>query len=94
MKKLALIIIIVLGINFSSFAQWGGGLFQRGAISDEEFYGAGYIDYNYLEKDPVTPVLPGIPDHGFDTNQNAPLSGGVLLLIGFGAAYALKKKKE
>ena len=36
-----------------------------------------------------------IPGHGESTNQNAtPLGGGALLLIGFGAAYALKKRNE
>ncbi len=93
MKKLALIIAIVLGINFCTFAQWGGGLFQRGAETDEQSYGTSYFDYIY-ERDIVNPILPGLPDHDLDTNQDAPLGGGVLLLIGFGAAYAMKKKRK
>ena len=32
--------------------------------------------------------------HGMDTDSEAPLSGGALLLIGFGAAYALKKREK
>lgn len=38
-------------------------------------------------------VLPNLPGHGHSDNQDAPIGGGALLLIGFGAAYALTKKK-
>lgn len=38
-------------------------------------------------------VLPNLPGHGQSDNQDAPIGGGALLLIGFGAAYALTKKK-
>lgn len=93
MKKLAITIAIVLGLSMTSFAQWGGGLFQRGAVSDEEYYGAGgYFSYNLWDR--TDPLLPGLPDHDYTDNVNAPLGGGALLLIGFGAAYALKKRKE
>ncbi len=38
---------------------------------------------------------PFLPGHGESDDQNAsPLGGGALLLIGFGAAYALKKRNE
>lgn len=81
-------------MSIGSFAQWGGGLFQRGVVSDEEYYGAsGYFNYTFLDRDPENSLLPILPGHGFDENQNAPLGSGVLLLIGFGAAYALRKKK-
>lgn len=46
---------------------------------------------NNREGDPATP---GVPIHGQTGNQNAPLGSGALLLIGFGAAYALSKKKK
>ena len=39
-------------------------------------------------------MMPGLPTHGQPGNQNAPLGGGALLLIGFGAAYALKKRNQ
>lgn len=93
MKKLAITIAIVLGLSMTSFAQWGGGLFQRGAVSDEEYYGAGSY-FNYTSWDRTDPLLPGLPNHGYDYNTDAPIGGGALLLIGFGAAYALKKRKE
>lgn len=38
--------------------------------------------------------LPNLPGHNEDTNQNAPLGGGVLLLVGFGVVYARKKRRE
>ena len=39
-------------------------------------------------------LTPGFPGHGETTNQDAPLAGGALLLIGFGAAYAMTKKNK
>lgn len=42
MKKTILTLAIVLGLALGASAQWGGGLFQRGAVSDEDYYGATY----------------------------------------------------
>jgi hypothetical protein len=53
------------------------------------------LDFNKTDDD--TPFLPG---HGFNYNQDAdvepeaPLGGGALLLIGFGAAYAMSKRNK
>ncbi len=88
MKKLALTIAIIFGLGFGVYAQ--GGLFGYGAVSDEEYYGAGYSD-PYRTTDPL---MPGLPGHGQTDNQQAPLGGGALLLIGFGAAYAMKKRNK
>ena len=38
--------------------------------------------------------LPSLPNHGVSTNQDAPLGGGALLLLGLGAAYAMTKRKK
>lgn len=95
MKKTVLTIAIVFGMAFAASAQYfgdngqpkGGGLFGRGAVSDEVFYGAGYTG--------GAPLFPNLPSHFNDENQDAvPLGGGALLLIGFGAAYALSKKSK
>lgn len=98
MKKIALSIAIVLGISFSAFAQSqnGGGLFQYGGVSDEEYY-YGSIWFaldqnNNFQRD--GDLLPGLPGHGQTDNQDAPLDGGALLLIGFGAVYALRKRQK
>ena len=88
MKKIALTIAIVLGMTFGASAQYfdsngqpQGGLFGRGATPD-------YADG---ENGTGAPMLPA---HGLDTNTNAPLGSGALLLIGFGAAYAMSKKNK
>ena len=90
MKKLVLTIAIVLGMTFGASAQYfsdngqaqGGGLFSRGETRDGE---AGGNDFS-------SPLLPA---HGQNGNQDAaPLGSGALLLIGFGAAYAMSKKKK
>ena len=82
MKKLVLAIAIVLGMGIGAYAQ--GGLFKYGQEA-EQTRGGG------LMKDGPGMVIPG---HGESDNQDAPLGGGALLLIGFGAAYALKKRNE
>ena len=38
--------------------------------------------------------LPSLPNHGVNTNQDAPVGSGALLLIGLGAAYAMTKKSK
>ena len=99
MKKLAITIAIIFGLGMGVYAQ--GGLFGYGAVSDEEYYGSGAStihDQNFFGLSLFragtndTPI--GVPEHGQPDDQDAPLGGGVLLLIGFGAAYALKKKRE
>ncbi len=82
MKKLVLTIAIALGMTFGAVAQNdGGGLFQRGNTPNNADGGSN------------SPMLPA---HGETTNQpaNAPIGGGALLLIGFGAAYAMAKKRK
>ena len=89
MKKTIITLAIIFGLGLGAFAQ--GGLFQYGAVSDEQYYGAGYYDRTSTSPDPG---LLGLPTHGETENQQAPLGGGALLLIGFGAAYALKKRNR
>ena len=93
MKKLVLTVAIVLGMTFGASAQYfakndqpnqGGGLFGRGMVSDEIYYGAAGAYSN----------LPLLPIHNQDGNQDAPLGSGALLLIGFGAAYAASKRRK
>ena len=87
MKKLALTFAIVLGISLSSFAQEdGGGLFKYGEVSEDNSW------FGYREGD--GPLGPGLPGFGESDDQGAPLGSGALLLIGFGAAYALKKRNS
>lgn len=88
MKKTLLTIAIVLGMTLGAVAQkQGGGLFgmgeQRGFMTEQENYNR-------------TGGLLSLPDtHGDSDDQpGAPLGSGALLLIGFGAAYALKKRQK
>ena len=39
-------------------------------------------------------ATPGLPMRGADTDQNAPVGSGLLILAGLGAAYALRRKND
>ena len=88
MKKQLLTIAIILGLGMTAFADPnGGGLFNRGAvIEDEEYYGAGY----YRDG-----MLPGLPNHNQQGNQDAvPLGSGIAVLATLGGAYLVAKKRK
>ena len=88
MKKLALTIAIVLGLGMTTFADPnGGGLFQRGLVTDEEYYGLGYYN-NYRDG------MPLLPNHGETGNADAPLGTGIAVLTALGAAYLVGKKRR
>ena len=90
MKKTLLTIAIVLGMTLGATAQQfqpyqqqqGGGLFGLGAQR---------MDNQYLDnRNNALIELPG--QHGL--TDDVPMGTGALLLIGFGAAYALKKRQK
>ena len=85
MKKLFFVLSLVLGLSMAASAQDGGGLFRRGSANETEQKG-------FAKPGGIT--TPGVPGHGEDDNQPAPLGSGALLLIGLGAAYALGKKNK
>ena len=88
MKKTLVTIAIILGLGMTAFADPnGGGLFNRGAvIEDEEYYGAGY----YRDG-----MLPGLPNHNQQGNQDAvPLGSGIAVLAALGGAYLVAKKRR
>ena len=85
MKRIAITFAIVLGIAISASAQ-NRGLFDRGPE-----HGESYGTYDRTSNGGL--MLP--TSHGTNTDQEgAPIGSGALLLIGFGAAYALKKRKK
>ena len=101
MKKLALTFAIVLGLSFGAYAQ-NGGLFGYGEGEKEESNNIAWYSF-YQDQNEIDNGLfgllrgggtPGLPNHGEDNNQPAPLGSGALLLIGMGAAYALKKRNS
>ena len=79
MKKLALIIAMVLGVNV--FAQAQGSFFGRGS----EAKNANASD---------VPLVPEEHNQRGDKDADAPLGGGVLVLMGLGAGYALIAKRQ
>ena len=82
MKKLALTVAIVLSMGLSVIAQ-DGGLLNRGVSFDKQ------------ERGGLRGGTPGVPgEFGLDDNQNAPLGGGVAVLLGLGAAYLIGKKRN
>ena len=98
MKKLVVTIAIVLGMGLTTFAQdmafaqneafaTGGGLMGRGGIESGNVFAPGLL----LDFDGI---MPGLPNHGLDENQNAPLGSGIALLLGLGGAYLVAKKRK
>ena len=88
MKKLVLTIAIVLGVTFGATAQESSLFFNdmQQFTTNEDFLGGNLGDGF------KTPGLPG--DHGGTGDVDAPLGSGALLLIGLGAAYAVRKRKN
>ena len=84
MKKLALTIAIVLGLSMTTFAENGGGLFQRGAAEPSEG--------TFGDRTTSGIMLP--TEHGQTGNADAPLGSGVVALLGLGAAYLVAKKRN
>lgn len=84
MKKLTLTIAVVLGMAMGAFAQ--GGLFGLGQTREMQ----GTLD------DPTRadPFLSLPTNHGDPNDSPAPLGSGVAVLIGFGAAYAMSKRRK
>jgi hypothetical protein len=99
MKKVVLTAAVILGFTMGSYAQ---GLYQDNEVMGGGLFGRGPI-YEGMTRDGGTFSL-CLPGHNFITNWNGglqghddellPLGNGALLLIGFGAAYALSKRKK
>ena len=79
MKMIVITFAVVIGLGLTSFAQ--GGLFQRGNTPE-----------NSQENSSLRGGMPGIPGHGENTDQPAPLGSGIVLLTALGAAYGFAKK--
>lgn len=94
MKKIAIIIAIVLGISLGASAQ--GGMFGYGCIGETYTdWGPTYWNstQDWARSVGGSLILP--TTHGSGTDQNGvPVGSGILLLVGMGAAYALKKRKK
>lgn len=84
MKKTIITLTILLALTLGAAAQQGGGLFQRGDVADESIYGANRSNG----------LMPALPSHGSESNQNAPLGTGVAIMLGFGGAYLVGKRRR
>jgi len=92
MKKTLTTLAIVLGMTIGVKAQqYGGGLFERGYVSDEVYFGAGNDYYGNRTGEGLI-VLPN--GHGQNDDQDAPLGSGLAMLVGLGAAYAFAKRRK
>ena len=90
MKKLALTIAIVLGLSMTTFAD--GGIFHRGDNATNNASGYNYFGSTDMNRGSgLTPMLPA---HGEETNQNAPVGSGIVVLMGLGAAYLVGKRRR
>ena len=99
MKKIVLTAAVILGFTMGSYAQ---GLYQDNEVMGGGLFGRGPI-YEGMTRDGGTFSL-CLPGHNFITNWNGgsqghddellPLGNGALLLIGFGAAYGMSKRKK
>lgn len=89
---------LVVGIALSTQAQYltskdgrGGGLFGRGLVADEMYYGTGYGQNSLLNDN----GLPGVPNgHDLEGDQPAPLGSAVVLLSALGVAYLVGKRRK
>ena len=83
MKKTITTIAILLGMTLCATAQNGGGLFQRGYVSEEAS--------NPRSGESLL-SLPG--SHGSNNDAEAPLGNGIAVLLGLGAAYMVGKRRR
>lgn len=93
MKKLVLTAAILMGFVMGSYAQHS--LFEGGKQEKGGLFSRGQIEFRNEEDG-----APFLPNHNIvgnwdaDQEPEAPLGGGALLLIGFGAAYAMSKRNK
>ena len=92
MKKLALTIALLLGITMTTFAD--GGLFQRGYNAKNGSSGYNYFGARDRGDEEEVFVSPLMPMHNLETDQNAPIGSGIVVLMGLGAAYLVGKKRR
>ena len=94
MKKIAITIVFLFVFTTGMFAQ-GGGLFQYGATGQHSDWNSS-TNWNsgWNDRDTFTIGLIGFSHGLYGDNDPSPLGSGALLLVGFGAAYALRKRKQ
>ena len=100
MKKLVLTAAIILGFAMGSNAQQNtGGLFQRGSVGmtrDDEvgLYLPGNGSHGIGGNADGTDMNFDETEWDWQSQVDTPLGSGALLLIGFGAAYAMSRRRK
>lgn len=61
----------------------GGGLFGRGIASEYEGHSESRLG-----------LMPGLPSHLQEDDQDAPVGSGIAVLLGLGTAYLIGKKRD
>ena len=82
MKKILFAIAIIMTMGFAANAQ--SDTFFKWTDGDNEIYRGANDNYIF--------TLPNA--HGYETDEQAPLSSGLLVLTALGAGYALARKKK
>ncbi len=85
MKKIAIIIALLFGMNSFILSQTGGML-RHGPEPVQDMFGK--------SNDDVMPLMPTQHNQGGNHDADAPLASGVLVLLGLGAGYALVRRKK
>jgi hypothetical protein len=89
MKKTIMTIAIVLMMGTTLFAQQSGGMMRR----SQEYEEARNANRMGSTRGSYGLTLPDV--HGSDTDSNGvPLGSGIVVLVGFGAAYLVGKKHK
>ena len=81
MKKILFAIAIVMTMGFAASAQDG---FFKWNDGDNEIYRGSSDDFSF--------TLP--TEHGYETDAQAPLGSGLLVLTALGAGYAVARKRN
>ena len=95
MKKILLTLVMIVAIGFGASAQndsYSYGYYQDNntQYSDGFFSSGNESRFQYRNSD----NMPIVPNTGWYCDQSAPLGSGLLLLAGFGAAYAVRRRKK
>ena len=92
MKKIIITLSLLLGLTMTTFAD--GGLFQRGYNAKNGFSGYNYFGARDMGDEEEVFISPLMPMHNLETDQDAPIGSGIIVLMGLGAAYLVGKKRR
>lgn len=96
MKKNKIILATILALGLSLNAQMGTGYGGSNDSKSDRFFTSNFSEFR--EGTSTTESwgseMPTIVGHALNSNQDAALGSGLLVLAGMGLAYGLKKRKN